>query len=202
MHRFFPAALAVLTVTAVMSVPRAAQAKPPFAEKEGKPCTYCHAPDGPPKRNYRGVYYAAHNNTFEEFDDAAEAKKAGVAIGPDAEPKPKSWTAPKAAEPAPDPGVAAKGPSMAELKKRVAAAEAACKKKPKDPACRKAYGAALADLGHAQMLDQAVPPARRYPGALKTLRQALKLDPANKSAREDVAMIEEAYRSMGRPIPK
>jgi opacity protein-like surface antigen len=71
-----------------------AEAKPPFAAKEGVKCSYCHAP-APPTRNYRGKYYGMHNLSFAGFDDAAEAKKAGVAIGAEAESKPKSQTAPE-----------------------------------------------------------------------------------------------------------
>ena len=64
-----------------------ATAFPPFAQKEKKPCAYCHVnPQGGGKRNYRGLYYKAHNLMFVEFDDAAEAKKAGEAVGPDPDP--------------------------------------------------------------------------------------------------------------------
>lgn len=185
----------------------AAEAKPPFAEKEGKKCNYCHAP-APPKLNYRGLYYKANSLTFAKFDDAGEAKKAGVEVGPDPDPKPKSWTAPdaKPAE-APKPEApkapeAPKGPSVADLKKKADAAAAAFKKKPKDAKLKLVYAQALAELGHGQMLDQSVPPRLRYPGALKTLRQAKVLDPKNKLANEDIKAIEDAYKSMGMPIPK
>ena len=182
-----------------------AQAKPPFAEKEGKKCNYCHAP-GPPKLGYRGLYYKMHNLTFESFDDAAEAKKAGVDVGPDPEPKPKSWTAPKTTD-APKPDApkapeAPKGPSVADLKKKSDAASAALAKKPKDAKLKLAAAQAMAELGHGQMLDQAVPPRQRYPQALATLRKAKALDPKNKLALEDIKAIEDAYTSMGMPIPK
>jgi hypothetical protein len=181
-----------------------AQAKPPFAEKEGKKCNYCHI--GPPKLGYRGLYYKMHNLTFEAFDDIAEAKKAGVEVGPDPEPKPKSWTAPKAAE-APKPEApkapeAPKGPSVAELTKKSADASAALAKKPKDAKLKLAAAKAMAELGHAQMLDQSVPPRQRYPKALATLRKAKALDPKNTIALEDIKAIEDAYTSMGMPIPK
>ncbi|MBB6049272.1 3-keto-disaccharide hydrolase [Armatimonas rosea] len=84
--------LAALPLT--MFLAASAQAKPPFAQKEGVKCTYCHSGQQP-KRNYRGDYYKLHNLTFEGFDDAAEAKKAGVEIGPLADSKPASLTAPK-----------------------------------------------------------------------------------------------------------
>ena len=177
-------------------------AKPPFAEKEGKKCTFCHAP-APPKLGYRALYYKAHNLSFVEFDDAAEAKKAGVDIMPDPEPKPKSWTAPKADAPkVPDPPKAPeapKGPSVAELKKKADAAAATFKKNPKT---KGAYAQALAELGHGTMLDQSVPPVKRYPAALKILRRAKGMDAVNKLANEDIKMIEDAYKAMGKPIPK
>lgn len=70
----------------------AAMAKPPFAEKEGVSCKYCHTQ--PPMRNYRGAFYHDNNLSFAGFDDATEAKKAGAEIAPEATSKPKSWTAP------------------------------------------------------------------------------------------------------------
>ncbi|MGC4046997.1 MAG: hypothetical protein QM758_24645 [Armatimonas sp.] len=81
-------------------------------------------------------------------------------------------------------------------------AEWAAKYKANPKANAKGYAQALADLGHGQMLDQSVPPVKRYPMALQTLRSALKIDKTNKLALEDVKMIESAYKSMGKPIPK
>jgi tetratricopeptide (TPR) repeat protein len=189
----------------------AARAFPPFTQKEGKPCGFCHVkPEGGGKRNYRGLYYKAHELSFKEFDDAAEAKKAGeeVALDPDPTVKPKSWTAPPAPvaeEKTPEPEAPAevpKGPSVTDLKKKANAAQAVYQKKPKDAKAKAAYAEALAQLGHAQMLDQNVPPVQRYPTALKTLRQARTLNPKNKTAIEDITQIENAYKSLGRPIPK
>ena len=197
----FRAALSGAALTLLLS---GAQAKPPFAEKEGKKCNYCHAPS-PPKLGYRALFYKMHNLTFEGFDDAAEAKKAGVEVGPDPEPKPKSWTAPKGEAPkpeAPKAPEAPKGPSVAELKKKADACALMCKKSPKDTKCKAAYAQALAELGHGQMLDQSVPPRLRYPQALKTLRQAKAVDAKNKLALEDIKAIEDAYKSMNMPIPK
>jgi hypothetical protein len=85
----------ILLATALVSLlGTAAVAKPPFAEKEGVSCKYCHSQ--PPMRNYRGNFYHDNNLSFAGFDDAAEAKKAGVEVGPEASSKPKSWTAPEA----------------------------------------------------------------------------------------------------------
>ncbi len=41
----------------------------------------------------------------------------------------------------------------------------------------------------------------KYPRALRLYREALKLDPNNKEAKANKKMIEDIYRSMGRPIP-
>lgn len=192
---------AVLGAAALTLLSGVAYAKPPFAMKEGVKCTYCHTM--PPQRNYRGAFYKANGLSFAGFDDAAEAKKAGVEIGPDADAKPTSWTPPKPAEEekpaeAPKP----KGPSVADLSKKAKAAAAAYKKKPKSAPLKLAYADALAKLGHAQMLDTSVPPVKRYPTALRTLRQAVKLNPKHPAAKADVKVIEDAYKSMGRPIPK
>jgi tetratricopeptide (TPR) repeat protein len=94
------------------------------------------------------------------------------------------------------------GPSIDALKAAAAKAEAAAAKAPKDKKLAAAAGKALAELGHAQMMDQSVPPRLRYPQALATLRKAVKVDAKNKAAAADIKAIEDAYKSMGRPVPK
>jgi hypothetical protein len=204
-------AVSASAVLLALTSAQPAQAFPPFKDKEKKPCTFCHLKPEGGARNYRGLYYKAHNLTFTEFDDAAEAKKAGVEVAADPDPtvKPTSWTAPKTVE-APKPEekpVPADQPleakmTVAQAKVKVAATEKALKLKPKDPAAKKAHAASLADLGHSTMLDQSIPPRVRYPEALKHLRKAKTLDPKNKLALDDIKLIEEAYKSMGRPVPK
>lgn len=55
-----------------------AWARPVYAIKEGKPCVHCHVnPKGGGPRNVRGAYYAAHNHSFEGYD---EAKVVGTGI--------------------------------------------------------------------------------------------------------------------------
>lgn len=88
--------LAALLLTAIGAT--AAFAKPEFKDKEGVKCTYCHSGQQP-KRNYRGDFYKRNGFSFKGFDDAAEAKKAGVEIGPLAELKPASLTPPAPPEP-------------------------------------------------------------------------------------------------------
>ena len=49
----------------------AAQARPEYAAKEGKACSYCHVnPAGGGPRNPRGVYYGMHDHSFAGYDEA------------------------------------------------------------------------------------------------------------------------------------
>jgi tetratricopeptide (TPR) repeat protein len=52
------------------------------------------------------------------------------------------------------------------------------------------------------MLDPAVPPREKYPQALKMFREALQLDPNNALAKDGIKLIEDIYKSMGRPVPE
>jgi len=52
------------------------------------------------------------------------------------------------------------------------------------------------------MLDPALPPREKYPKALAMFRNALKIDPDNALAKDGVNLIEDVYRSMGRPVPQ
>lgn len=202
--RVLSAATVIVAVAALIggSAQRSA-AFPPFVQKEGKPCAYCHVKaEGGGKRNYRGLYYKAHELKFTEFDDDAEAKKVGEPVAPDPDPKtmPKSWTALKAAAPAPVPEM--KAMSVTEAQAKSKAAYAAYKKNPKDAKAKKNLSVTVADLGRATMLDQSIPPKKRYPDALKLYKQALTLDPTNKTALDDKKQIEAVYKSMGKPVPQ
>jgi glutathione peroxidase len=79
-----------------------ALARPEYAAREKQKCLYCHERPGQ-ARNFRGLYYATHGKSFEDFDNVFEAKAAGVApeaVGPEAMPKkagyPKGVTVPPA----------------------------------------------------------------------------------------------------------
>src|SRR4051794_23115168 len=64
------------------------QARPQYAQKEGVGCLHCHVQPGR-ARNFRGLYYAAHQLSFAEFDETYEAQQAGVkpgSQGPEARP--------------------------------------------------------------------------------------------------------------------
>lgn len=61
----------------VFMTSNAAKATPDFAKKEKQKCNYCHVKPGG-DRNFRGLYYAANDKSFEKFDNEFEAKVAGV----------------------------------------------------------------------------------------------------------------------------
>lgn len=66
---------------------------------------------------------------------------------------------------------------------------------------KKALAAVYAERGYARMTDNNAAPRLKYRAALGDFRRALKLDPANAKAKQNVALIEGIYKSMGRPIP-
>ena len=160
-------------VLAAISMP--ASAKPPFAEKEGVACTYCHIQA--PKRNYRGDYYKSHQLSFAGFVDAAEAKKAGVAVGPGAGSKPNSLTTAK------------QSPRIATLMKRAQDAEGAARTAPRDAKLRIAFAAALTKLGDAQLADTSVPLATRIDNASQSYTKAGHIDGKNAAAKAGLEKV-------------
>jgi spore maturation protein CgeB len=44
-----------------------ATAKPEYAKKEGKPCTFCHVKLGSKELNDAGKYYKAHDHSLEGY---------------------------------------------------------------------------------------------------------------------------------------
>ncbi len=152
-----------------------ASAKPPFAEKEGVACTYCHTQA--PRRNYRGDYYNSHQLSFAGFVDAAEAKKAGVAVAPGAASKPKSLTTAK------------QSPRIAILTKKAQDAEGAARSAPRDAKLRIAFAAALTKLGDAQLADTSVPLASRIDSASQSYTKAGHIDGKNTAAKAGLEKI-------------
>ena len=213
-------AIAALTVTATVCIasvalvgkPEPVQAFPAFSEKEGVKCGYCHIKlTGGGKRNYRGKFYKTNSLSFANFDDKAEAAAAGEPVGPEADATPKSLTVPSAPTATPEPPMGTPAPTpkpetpvspIPALRKKVAATQAALTKSPKSVAAKKAHSASLTALARGIMKDPAMPPVKKYPEALKLVRQAVKLDPTNKNAAGDVKLIEGVYKKMGKPIPK
>lgn len=60
----------------------------------------------------------------------------------------------------------------------------------------------LAEQAEKLMLDPALPPKEKYPKSLGMFRDALKIDPDNALAKNSVKLIEDIYKSMGRPVPE
>ena len=160
-------------VLAAISMP--ASAKPPFAEKEDVACTYCHIQA--PKRNYRGDYYKSHQLSFAGFVDAAEAKKAGVAVGPGAGSKPNSLTTTK------------QSPRIAILMKKAQDAEGAARSAPRDAKLRIAFAAALTKLGDAQLADTSVALATRIDNASQSYTKAGHIDGKNAAAKAGLEKV-------------
>ncbi|MFM7187296.1 MAG: hypothetical protein ACKO14_05725 [Armatimonadota bacterium] len=165
-----------------LSVP--ASAKPPFAEKEGVACTYCHTQA--PRRNYRGDYYKSHQLSFAGFVDTAEAKKAGVPVAPGAASKPKSLTTAK------------QSPRIAILTKKAEDAEGAARSAPRDAKLRIAFAAALTKLGDAQLADSSVPLATRIDNANQSYTKAGHIDGKNTAAKAGLEKIKALQATLDR----
>ena len=67
---------------------------------------------------------------------------------------------------------------------------------------KKAIGAAYASRGYSRMMDDDAGQRIKYRKALEDFRVALKNDPTNAKAKDNKAIIESIYTSMGLPIPK
>jgi hypothetical protein len=165
------------------SVSMPATAKPPFAEKEGVPCVYCHIQA--PRRNYRGDYYKAHQLSFAGFVDATEAKKAGVPIGPNASSTPASLTTTK------------QSPRIGILVKKAQDAEAAARSSPRDAKLRIAFAVVLVKLGDAQLADTSVPMATRIDNGNQCFTKASHIDAKNTGAKAGLEKVKKLQAKGG-----
>jgi hypothetical protein len=84
----------------------------------------------------------------------------------------------------------------------VQALEMAYQKAPGDAGTKAKLIAAKTEYAVTLMEDANVPPMMKYRPALKAFNEVLALDPGNKEAAARKAVIEDIYRSMGRPIPQ
>lgn len=60
----------------------------------------------------------------------------------------------------------------------------------------------LAEEAEKIMLDPALAPKDKYPTALGMFRDALEIDPNNALSKKSLTLIEDIYKSMGRPVPQ
>jgi hypothetical protein len=72
----------------------------------------------------------------------------------------------------------------------------------KSAEAKKAFVDAYLGKGDSMMYNEALPPRVKYPGALKAYRSVLTYDAANAKAKQNIATIENIYKSMGRPVPQ
>lgn len=84
----------------------------------------------------------------------------------------------------------------------IALLETEQKAQPKNTEVKSALAQAHVAFGDSLMNNAQLPPFRKYPGALKQFRAALTYEPENKKAKENIALIEGIYKSMGRPVPQ
>jgi hypothetical protein len=155
-----------------------AHALPAYAQSEAKPCSYCHTDlAGGGARTYRGLFYSLHGHAFAGFDDAAEAKRAGVPLGPEAIPHPKSYSPPIPVSAEPLHGqVADKRMSIAAATARVTEAREQYGRN-STVERRIAYAEALSDLAGAIWTFGTTPPPDRYRESMKLFSRALKMAP-------------------------
>lgn len=80
--------------------------------------------------------------------------------------------------------------------------EPAYKKTPNDAALAKAMADAHLKYGDFYLNNGQLPPFQKYPNALRQYRAVLAIDKNNKAAKDNIALIEGIYKSMGRPVPQ
>ena len=102
----------------------------------------------------------------------------------------------------PDPAIEKEKKEIKRLEGRYATTQAALKKSPRSAAAKKSHVEVTVKLATTVMNARSLAPKDKYPRALRLYREALKLDPSNKEAKANSKMIEDIYKSLGRPVPK
>ena len=72
----------------------------------------------------------------------------------------------------------------------------------KQPVITKALVGAHMAKADSFMTNDQVPPRVKYTTALREYRKVLAYDKANKKAADNIKVIEDIYKSMGRPVPQ
>ena len=72
----------------------------------------------------------------------------------------------------------------------------------KSPDVRRALAETHLAYADSFFYNNSLPPRQKYRPALKEYRRVLEYDKDNKKAKENIAMIESVYKSMGMPIPQ
>lgn len=85
---------------------------------------------------------------------------------------------------------------------KVAELRAKYDKNPTDAAVKKELTDATLENANYYMYTSPLPPNQKYPKALALYRDVVKLDPTNATAQESIQVIENIYRSLGKPIPE
>src|SRR5579862_5186802 len=80
-------------------------------------------------------------------------------------------------------------------------AQKALARHPKDPTVRRQFVVCTDRYATATMTSLVLGSHEKYPKALRLYREVLKIDPKNREAAANSKMIEDVYRSLGRPIP-
>jgi hypothetical protein len=102
----------------------------------------------------------------------------------------------------PEPAPNAKDPAVDKLVTAAKAAGMKSKAAPGNSALRAAAGEAYYKAGHEMMVSAKLNRKVKYRGALRLFREALRVDPAQRQAAGEKQLLEDIYRSMGRPIPR
>jgi hypothetical protein len=107
-------------------------------------------------------------------------------------------SAPESAAPSPTPVAA----SHQDLLQQVEQLESAYQQSPADAGVKARLIATKYDYATALMADPQVRPMEKYPTALKAFKEILAMEPEHAKAAEQKQVIEDIYRSMGRPVPQ
>jgi hypothetical protein len=175
-----------ISLAASYAAGRSAPAYPRFMKQENlETCGYCHVKDaGSGARNYRGIYYKFHQDSFAGFDDAAVAKAAGADIAPHADQIPASAPLAPPAAPHDNPLTAAWQAAHT--------AEIAYYKNTDDKDAKTAYIAALTAYTHSTSISGDLPAEKRTSSTIYLAKRVLALDPKNESAKADLKSAMDA----------